>query len=548
MARSRGYKAPGNYVPSKKRGGKLERLGPGARRGKSGSAGGDGQQGRSEDARGERAGGGRAHASGAEARGRGGARGRADNPGRGSNADRRAANAKRGTGRGEAARGVRAERNHAGNGRGAQARGGASPAGARTANIRNAKPEHKQYAETAPARLNTTKISAEAVDGVTFADLGLDPRLVEALAGLGAEQPYPIQVATIPDTLAGRNVLGRGRTGSGKTIAFGAALVQRLFLMRGSRAQQEGRAPGALILAPTRELAVQIDKTIRPMAHALGLYTAQLYGGVPHKNQLIALERGVDIVIGTPGRCEDLAQRGYLDLSHVIITVLDEADEMSAMGFIDQVERLLDRTRNTGQRLLFSATLDADVRQVVDRYLPSPVAYEIEDDMPTIDHRVYIVVRDDKDAITAHLARTPGLVLIFMRTKLGVERMVEALKEHEVRSIPLHGDLSQDKRTANLQKFATGKVQVLVATDMAARGLHVPNVRLVVQADPPDKFKTYLHRAGRTGRAGEPGTVVTLVAPSRRERMQDLLELAELGDVPMIPASPGGTELDEFGR
>lgn len=407
-------------------------------------------------------------------------------------------------------------------------------------------PERAPSRPSAPAKLQMIKVSADRVPDVTFADLGLDPRLVDALAQLGAHDPFAIQVATIPDTLAGRNVLGRARTGAGKTIAFGAALVQRLYLMRGARGGQPGRAPGALVLAPTRELAVQIDKTIRPLAHALGLYTAQLYGGVPHKNQLIALERGVDIVIGTPGRCEDLAQRGHLDLGHVVISVLDEADEMSAMGFIDQVERVLDRTRSTGQRLLFSATLDEDVRRVIDRYLPAPVAYEIEGESSTIDHRVFIVTRDDKDAITAHLARTPGLVLIFMRTKLGVERMVAALKDHNVKSLPLHGDLSQDKRTANLRSFAEGRARVLVATDMAARGIHVPNVRLVVQADPPDKFKTYLHRAGRTGRAGAAGTVVTLVAPSRRERMQDLLDQAEL-DVPMIPASPSGVELDEFG-
>nr|WP_225751808.1 DEAD/DEAH box helicase [Pseudoclavibacter sp. Marseille-Q3772] len=476
MSRGRGYKAPGNYVPKRKRGGKLERQRPN----------------RSEQHRGEQK--------------------RRSEPHR-AEQDRRSEQ-------------HRAEQNR-----------GTDPQ--RT-------PARESAPPTAPARLETVRVDPASVADISFADLGLDERLITALARSGASAPYAIQAATIPDALAGRNVLGRAQTGSGKTIAFGAALVQRLFRMRGPRAGQPGRAPGALVLAPTRELAVQIDKTIRPLAHALGLYTAQLYGGVTHKNQLTALERGVDIVIGTPGRVNDLAQRGHLDLGQVVIAVLDEADEMSAMGFIDQVERILDHTRSTGQRLLFSATLDEDVRRVIDLYMPAPVAYEIAGEAGTIDHRVYIVTRGDKDAVTAQLARTPGLVLIFMRTKLGVERMVEALKAHEVKSLPLHGDLSQGKRTANLRSFSDGRVRVLVATDMAARGIHVPNVRLVVQADPPDKFKTYLHRAGRTGRAGEQGTVVTLVAPSRREKMRQLLELAEV-DVPMIPTSAGGAELDEFG-
>lgn len=397
------------------------------------------------------------------------------------------------------------------------------------------------------APLPATTITAAEAEGVTFADLGLGPRIIRELAKQGAETPYPLQVATIPDALAGRNVLGRGRTGSGKTIAFGAALVERLFLLRGKRGRVEGRAPQALVLAPTRELALQIDRTIQPFARAIGFFTTQLYGGVPAARQREGLKRGVDIVIGTPGRINDLADRGTLDLSQVVITVLDEADIMSDMGFIEQVNSILFRTRPSGQRMLFSATLDSQVRGLVERYLPNPAVYEVADDRAAIDHRILTVRRDDKDAVAAQLAGSGGRVLVFVRTKLGADRLVEAFAEHGVTSLALHGDLTQEERTANLDKFQSGKVDVLVATDVAARGIHVDDIRLVVQFDPPIGHKTYVHRAGRTGRAEASGTVITLVTPSHRDRMRAMLEEAGV-EAHVQPASPGGRELDEFAQ
>lgn len=395
-------------------------------------------------------------------------------------------------------------------------------------------------------RLEAKVTSSSDAEGVSFADLGLDPRLIEALAELGAEEPFPIQVATIPDALGGKHVLGRGRTGSGKTIAFGAALVQRLFWMSGKAKKNVGRPPRALILVPTRELALQLDRTIQPLARALGLFTTQIYGGVTYGKQNTSLKRGVDIVIGTPGRVEDLERRGNLDLSQIVITVLDEADEMSAMGFIEPVERLLDLTKPTGQRMLFSATLDAAVLGLVAGYMPNPAVHELDEDaVGEIEHRVLIVERREREAVLAQLAGSGGRVLIFRRMRAGAEELAAALREHGVEAVALHGDLTQPERTHNLEQFTNGRVDVLVATDVAARGIHVDDVRLVVQADPPDEYKTYLHRAGRTGRAGNRGIVITLVQPGRQRRMVELLERAEI-DAPMIPASPGSASLDEF--
>ncbi|MDJ1371370.1 DEAD/DEAH box helicase [Gulosibacter molinativorax] len=407
-------------------------------------------------------------------------------------------------------------------------------------------PTRKPREDRVLERLDAKVTTAADAEGVSFADLGLDPRLVDALAELGAHEPFPIQVATIPDALGGKHVLGRGRTGSGKTIAFGAALVQRLFWMHGKRKKGVGRPPLALILVPTRELALQLDRTIQPLARALGMFTTQIYGGVAYTKQNTSLKRGVDIVIGTPGRVEDLERRGNLDLSQVAVTVLDEADEMSSMGFIDSVERILDRTKPTGQRMLFSATLDAAVLDLVAGYMPNPSVHELDEDaVGEIEHRVLIVERRDREPVLAQLAGSGGRVLIFRRMRAGAEELAIALREHGVDAVALHGDLSQPERTANLEQFTNGRVNVLVATDVAARGIHVDDVRLVVQADPPDEYKTYLHRAGRTGRAGNRGIVVTLVQPGRQRRMTELLERAEI-DAPMIPASPGSASLDEF--
>ncbi|MBN6777079.1 DEAD/DEAH box helicase [Pseudoclavibacter alba] len=401
------------------------------------------------------------------------------------------------------------------------------------------------------ARFQATQISKEDAEGVEFEDLGLGQNIVGALADLGAAHPFPIQVATIPDVLGGRDVLGRGRTGSGKTIAFGAPLVERLLLMRGddrNARRRIGRSPRALIVAPTRELALQIDRTIQPIARSVGLFTTQVYGGVPQQRQVTALRRGVDIVIGTPGRIEDLERQGHLDLSDVRITVLDEADQMCDLGFLDPVQRILRMTKEGGQKLLFSATLDQAVLQLVDEFLVDAAVHEVageEEQHADIDHRVLVVERGDRDPIIEQLARSGGRVLVFTRTRLGAERVAMDLEDAGVRAVTLHGDLNQAKRQRNLKQLESGRVDVLVATDVAARGIHVDDIRLVLQADMPEEYKTYLHRAGRTGRAGQRGTVITFIAPSRRRKMAALLDRAGV-DAPMMPARPGGPELDEF--
>lgn len=400
-------------------------------------------------------------------------------------------------------------------------------------------------------RFQATTINPEDAQGVSFADLGLGKNITAALADMGAESPFPIQVATIPDVLGGRDVLGRGRTGSGKTIAFGAPLVERLMHLRGDERtakRKPGRPPRALILAPTRELALQIDRTVQPIARSVGLFTTQIYGGVPQARQVTALKRGIDIVIGTPGRVEDLIAQGHLDLSEVVISVLDEADQMCDLGFLEPVQRILRLTKPGGQRLLFSATLDRAVMQLVDEFLVDPAVHAVagEDDQHAdIDHRVFVVERGDRDPVIAQLASSGGRVLVFTRTRLGAEKLTGILNDAGVPAVAMHGDLNQAKRSRNLQQLTSGRVNVLVATDVAARGIHIDDVRLVLQADMPEEYKTYLHRSGRTGRAGNAGTVITFIAPSRRRKMAALLDRAEV-EAPMLPVHPGSPELDEF--
>lgn len=401
-------------------------------------------------------------------------------------------------------------------------------------------------------RLHARTITREEAEGVTFAQLGLGDNITRALAELGAASPFPIQVATIPDAIGGRDVLGRGRTGSGKTIAFGAAIVERLLVLRPkeerSQRRRAGRPPRALVIAPTRELAMQIDRTVQPIARSVGLFTTQLVGGMPQAKQAAALRRGVDIVIGTPGRIEDMHRQGRLELSEVVVTVLDEADQMCDLGFLEPMQRILRLVRPGGQRLLFSATLDAAVLTLVEEFLDDPAVHEVageSQDHADIEHRVLVVDRRDKDEVIRQLAGSGGRVLVFARTRLGAERIADELELSGIPAVALHGDLSQARRTRHLQQLTRGRVSVLVATDVAARGIHVDDIRLVIQADAPDEYKTYLHRSGRTGRAGNAGTVVTLIPAQRRRRMQELLERAEV-DAPMIPARPGGPELDEF--
>lgn len=403
-------------------------------------------------------------------------------------------------------------------------------------------------------RLEADAIQATEVDGVTFADLGLGGNVVRALKELGAESPFPIQAATIPVVLEGRDVLGRGKTGSGKTIAFGAPTVERLMTLwaesgKAGGKRQMGRKPRALILAPTRELALQIDRTVQPIAQSVGLFTTQIYGGVPQGRQVGALQRGVDIVIGTPGRIEDLIEQRRLDLSEVVVTVIDEADHMCDLGFLEPVQRILRHTAEGGQKLLFSATLDKGVAALVDEFLVEPAVHEVagEDQASsTIEHRVFIIENREKRDIVAQLANREGKTLVFSRTRAFAEDLTEHLEDYGIRAVALHGDLNQSRRTRNLQQLTSGRVNVLVATDVAARGIHVDDIDLVIQADAPDEYKTYLHRSGRTGRAGKEGRVVTLIPGNRQRRMTDLLGRAEidvdfervaLGDDPFATAS-----------
>ncbi|MGO4536444.1 DEAD/DEAH box helicase [Leifsonia sp. 2MCAF36] len=420
---------------------------------------------------------------------------------------------------------------------------------------RDEKPAFTPTDDVVLERLEADAIQAQDVEGVTFADLGLGGNIVRALADLGADKPFPIQAATLPDVLAGKDVLGRGRTGSGKTIAFGAPLAERLMQLwadsgKAGGKRQLGRAPRALILAPTRELALQIDRTVQPIARSVGLFTTQIYGGVPQGRQVGALQRGVDIVIGTPGRIEDLLEQGRLDLSEVQITVLDEADHMCDLGFLEPVQRILRHTADGGQRLLFSATLDSGVAKLVDEFLVDPAVHEVageDQQSSTIDHRVLVIEHRDKGAIIEQLADRDGKTLVFARTRAFAEMLADQLDDAGIPAVSLHGDLNQSRRTRNLAQLTSGRVNVLVATDVAARGIHVDDIDLVIQADAPDEYKTYLHRSGRTGRAGKQGTVVTLIPKQRQRRMTDLLGRAEI-EADFVSAAPGDDVLLTFAQ
>ncbi|MEQ6896425.1 DEAD/DEAH box helicase [Microbacterium sp. KR10-403] len=412
----------------------------------------------------------------------------------------------------------------------------------------HASAQHEEHIDVVHEKLQAEAVQADAGATASFADLGLGDNIVRALAGLGAEHPFPIQAATIGPILAGKDVLGRGRTGSGKTIAFGAPLVESILRSKAGVKREFGRAPVALILAPTRELALQIDRTVQPIARSVGLFTTQIYGGVPQARQVGALKKGVDIIIGTPGRIEDLHEQGKLDLSQVRVVVLDEADHMSELGFLEPMQRILRLVADGAQKLLFSATLDREVAALVDEFLVEPAVYEVageDQDSGTIDHRVLVIDHRDKPEILNSLVDRDGKTLVFSRTRAYTEMLAEQFEEAGIRAVALHGDLNQAKRSRNLQRLTDGKVNVLVATDVAARGIHVDDIDLVVQADAPSEYKTYLHRSGRTGRAGRPGTVVTLVPRQRQRRMSELLERAEI-DAPFTPARPGDDLLEEL--
>ena len=406
----------------------------------------------------------------------------------------------------------------------------------------------EEHADTVHEKLQAEAIQAEEVADATFGQLGLGDNIVRTLADLGAASPFPIQAATIAPILEGKDVLARGRTGSGKTIAFGAPLVESILRSQAGKRREFGRSPKALILAPTRELALQIDRTIQPIARSVGLFTTQVYGGVPQARQVGALKKGVDIVIGTPGRIEDLQNQGKLDLSEIRIVVLDEADHMSELGFLEPMQRLLRLVPAEAQKLLFSATLDREVAALVDEFLVEPAVYEVageDQDSGTIDHRVLVIDHRDKAEILTNLVDRDGKTLVFARTRAYAEMLAEQFDDAGIKAVALHGDLNQAKRTRNLERLTSGRVDVLVATDVAARGIHVDDIDLVIQADAPDEYKTYLHRSGRTGRAGRSGTVVTLITRQRRRRMTEMLDRAEI-DAPFEEARLGDDLLEEL--
>ena len=360
----------------------------------------------------------------------------------------------------------------------------------------------------------------------TFSALGVPANLAKVLADRGIESPFPIQEATLPSTLAGGDVLGRGQTGSGKTLAFSLPLVARL---AAKPMRRRARFPRALIMAPTRELATQIAKTVEPLAQAEGLRTTVIYGGVAQSRQERAMNEGVDIVIACPGRLDDLISQKIVDLSQLEISVLDEADHMADMGFLPVVRRIMDRMPTGIQHMLFSATLDNGVDKVVKRYLSNPTIHSVDAPkaaVDTMEHHVFVIPNDDKKELVRVLAQGNSRRIMFMRTKHHAKKMAVLLSKAGIPAVDLHGNLSQNARDRNLAAFASGEAKVLVATDVAARGVHVDGVELVVHIDPPAEHKAYLHRSGRTARAGSSGIVVTICTPDQQGDVATLLKQA----------------------
>ncbi|MFJ3379137.1 DEAD/DEAH box helicase [Curtobacterium sp. NPDC090217] len=364
---------------------------------------------------------------------------------------------------------------------------------------------------------------------VRFADLGVPTPMVDVLVAQGKETAFPIQVDTLPDSLNGKDVLGRGRTGSGKTIAFAIPLAARL--AANPRKRRAGR-PRALVLAPTRELATQIDATLAPLAKAMGLNTTTIFGGVSQGRQVDALRGGVDVVVACPGRLADLMQQGHVSLDAIEVTVLDEADHMADMGFLPGVTKIMQATPEQGQRLLFSATLDNGVDKLVKKFLHDPVMHSVDDESSPVEamtHHVFEVAdADAKKDLVRTLASGTGRRILFMRTKHHAKRLAKQLSSQGIPAVDLQGNLSQGARERNLAKFSAGEALVLVATDVAARGVHVDNVELVVHVDPPTEHKAYLHRSGRTARAGSSGDVVTVVMPAERRDVAQMMRKAAI--------------------
>jgi superfamily II DNA/RNA helicase len=408
------------------------------------------------------------------------------------------------------------------------------------------------------------------VSETDFARLGLPQPLVTALARRDIRTAFPIQAATLADCLAGRDVLGRAQTGSGKTLAFGLPMLARLAgarsvpslagarsvpILAGARsvpilagARSMSRRPRGLVLVPTRELALQVRDALEPLGHTIGVKTVAIFGGAPLSRQVSALERGSDLVVATPGRLLDLIGRGACDLGDIQTCVLDEADHMADMGFLPDVTRLLDMTPPHSQRLLFSATLDGAVGRLVRTYLTDPVARAVDPAQPnveTMEHRALVVRSEHKVDVLAEIAARPARSLLFVRTKHGADRMVKQLSRHGVVAQAIHGNRSQGQRTRALDAFARGESRVLVATDVAARGIHIADVDLVVHADPPGDHKDYLHRSGRTARAGASGVVVSLLAPDQVSVARRLFDRAGVAVLP-VPAGPGAAAVREL--
>ncbi|WP_442810157.1 DEAD/DEAH box helicase [Streptomyces sp. NBC_01197] len=392
--------------------------------------------------------------------------------------------------------------------------------------------------ETAVGESVTDEEPAEPT--VTFGSLGLPDGIVRKLAQNGVTAPFPIQAATIPDALAGKDILGRGRTGSGKTLSFGLPLLSTL-----AGGHTEKKKPRGIILTPTRELAMQVADALQPYGDVLGLKMKVVCGGTSMSNQIYALERGVDVLVATPGRLRDLINRGACSLANVQVAVLDEADQMSDLGFLPEVTELLDQIPGGGQRMLFSATMENEISTLVKRYLTNPVTHEVDSaqgNVSTMTHHVLVVKPKDKAPVTAAIAARKGRTIIFVRTQLGADRIAEQLCESGVKADALHGGMTQGARTRVLEDFKKGYVNALVATDVAARGIHVDGIDLVLNVDPAGDHKDYLHRSGRTARAGKSGTVVSLSLPHQRRQIFRLMEDAGVDATRHIVQGAGAFE------
>ncbi|MFI5530436.1 DEAD/DEAH box helicase [Kitasatospora sp. NPDC051853] len=419
-------------------------------------------------------------------------------------------------------------------GRGPQGgRGQQSGGGARRA-------PRARTAPQAPADFTVVEGTPARPPAATFAELEMPKGLLSALGQQGVTEPFPIQSATLPDSLAGRDVLGRGRTGSGKTLAFGLSLLART---AGKRAS--ARSPLALVLVPTRELAQQVTDALTPYATAVNLRIATVVGGMSINRQANAVRRGAEVLVATPGRLDDLINRQDVQLGDVQITVLDEADQMADMGFLPQVTKLLEQVAEGGQRMLFSATLDRNVDRLVQRFLTDPVTHSVDPSagaVTTMDHHVLQLEATDKVSAAAHIASREGRLIMFVHTKHGADRLAKQLLASGVRAAALHGGKSQPQRNRVLDQFRDGHVTALIATNVAARGIHIDGLDLVVNVDPPIDHKDYLHRGGRTARAGESGTVVTLVLPEQRREVSRLMTTAGIRPT-VTKVRPGDAEL-----